>query len=403
MLVVVLALAAAVQPDFYGSRAGEVPEKADPVMFVYNLSRTGCDLPGPSGPSTINAESERRLEETLRRAVRVTSDPEEATFFFVPACLTMVLWSTKRSKRTATWRWPSSNGRDARRRAAFEEEVIKAMRGLPYWDRHKGADHLISHIKCPTTTASSWSFAFPRLWGNPAGRFACLETDAKRSRFEGNASLPRAAYRDVKRELQLPHYVAPSEVAEVLSTARRSTDLFFVGSFCCGRKWLKPLLHETEYVAIDREAPFKAAASHDLTTPRARFFLHVHGDSPERKASMQAIAAGTPLMFLDPLTPPLRLHDWKDLGVEAFRGLDRNKLEEDASNGRVSRDAKRLANITPVKEALQTYDDAFLRRFERRREVLLWHTPAFNDRLRRVLAAIFDLPSSRRSSREQQQ
>ena len=95
----------------------------------------------------------------------------------------------------------------------------------------------------------------------------------------------------------------------------------------------------------------------------------------ERRGIYESLAAGTPVIFTSFVAPPLRLADWQSVAVETW---SRQLLASPVINTR------RLSRV------LKNYE-SFMSGFEERREVFLWGTRPFQERLAAVVADVFVL------------
>merc|ERR1711988_81022 len=110
----------------------------------------------------------------------------------------------------------------------------------------------------------------------------------------------------------------------------------------------------------------------------AWFAVEPRGDTPERRNIYEALHAGTPVIFTSPVAPPLRLPSWDGVAIDT------------SMQPWHSDEPPHLPTLRSheVERALSQYDDQ-VADFEAAREVLMWGTPAFQRRLRLVVADVF--------------
>ena len=93
-----------------------------------------------------NANYELELEGELRAIFAVTSDPAQATLFFLPACPSIVFWETAARPDASEdildglTRGPSRN--------TYEAGLIEAMRRVGSWFDEQPERHLITRFNC---------------------------------------------------------------------------------------------------------------------------------------------------------------------------------------------------------------------------------------------------------------
>jgi len=156
-------------------------------------------------------------------------------------------------------------------------------------------------------------------------------------------------------------------------------DFAFVGSLCCGRGWLKELLRPGEQIELnDHLGGEYNAVNATRLLQGARFAVEPRGDTPERRNMYEALHAGTPLIFTSAVAPSLRLPSWDGLAID-------NSVQPWHS---ASAPALPTLRSHEVERALAHYDE-HMAGFEAAREVLVWGTPAFRNRLRLVVTDVF--------------
>merc|ERR1719471_109573 len=162
---------------------------------------------------------DRALVETLEMADQV-SDPEEAELFFVPAYLVsdqtahMYTYSFKPEHRDYAW----FKRRDA--------EIVQFLRTVgPYWDRHGGADHLVTSLAC-TSRGGPVDTMYPQLWNNTLR--ACLEEGIGLGFFNNTKAIKVPYYADPSFRLYKPPIELPPN--------KRSISIFFTGSLIDDRR-----------------------------------------------------------------------------------------------------------------------------------------------------------------------
>lgn len=381
----------------HGAELGSLPvadTKNRLLMYVYDLEAAGVST--HCTDQTGNYGYESHVEEELRHVVNVTKDPNQATFFLLPACLTQFMVEN-------CWRWRPDGQLTLVPDLcmAYESNLTRAMRHVGnFFDRHGGADHLVTALKCPLKKAQGWSAsnhhwfggAYPTLWRDSCTRNVCLETENDK----------HARKRDLTREVHVPYYVPPENVHPPLPPSERDKDLFFVGSYCCGREWLKRTMRPDDQLELFRTEDQTVSSWESKMAEgferqrRARLLVSPHGDSAERIGFYQGVASGTPLLLTESPAPPLRLANWNGIAVDPGDGETFNPEISDKAH------ETDLVSNRAVSETLRNYS-AFLEVFTTKRGVLLWRRPQFRLRLRRVLMAVFPWSIPGREMELQQQ
>jgi len=265
--------------------------------------------------------------------------------------------------------------------ARFERKLLAAMRSVgPYFDSHP-EKHLMTRHKCPYIGEQAWSIGagedvYTTLWRHPKIRYVCLETDAEP---------PPGAVRDWHREVHIPYYVPGTTLERPRRQAERARDFGFVGSLCCGRGWLKELLRPGETLELSNHmgAQYDAENATRLLAS-SRFAVEPRGDTPERRNMYEALHAGTPLVFTSSVAPPLRLPGWEGLAIETSV----TNWDEHRNGHEHPKYSLHTLRSREVERALARYDE-YIAGFEAAREVLVWGTLAFRNRLRLVVTDVF--------------
>jgi hypothetical protein len=169
------------------------PEARDLRVFVYDLPE---HLMGATATPDPNREFERQMPRLIRESPAYTSNASEAHLFYVPAQLSHFFMRHRSDALFA----------NCEKCKALDAEIVSHLNQAgPYFKRHRGADHIITSLRCPLTggRATRFEHAFPFLWGRAAGSslvHLCLQ------------SLSYAT-QDRSRGIHMPYYVDYSEFA----------------------------------------------------------------------------------------------------------------------------------------------------------------------------------------------
>lgn len=126
--------------------------------------------------------------------------------------------------------------------------------------------------------------------------------------------------------------VAASTLVKPLPKAKRLRTFAFFGSLCCDRSYLIQALDDGESVAheiADMRTAMNATAFDDRAylgermrnwsslVRTSQFVVEPYGDTPEREQIYSALHQGTPLVFPDPVMPPLGLGTWNGTAISS--------------------------------------------------------------------------------------
>lgn len=345
-------------------------------MYVYRLNNTGCHQSVAPFTSASNFLFESHIEEELRAITNVTSDPEEADIFFVPACLTQA-WE-------AQWQWsPSGNltSKCVQCLNTHERQVLADMRAVgPYYkkwpERHLLNRHACPHTNQPSSVAiGAGQPVYLDLWHRKGLRYVCVETSVPDQMARYNMSF------DASRAVHVPYWTNATLLAAPLPYANRTRNIGFAGSFCCGRQHLKQVVGAKNVFQIpdirtmgnaeaNDDALIVASAMRNITDyiRTSRFIIEPHGDTPERMQIYTALLEGTPVIFPNYVAPPLGLANWNGAAITSSVPLE----------------------SPAFKVAMTAYQDSMMMRFGTARLPFLWGTHAFRSHLQGVLHQTFE-------------
>ena len=264
------------------------------ALFVYDVPVTDADQLDPTFPSHKWSVLRAFIELAQKSAYR-TWNPACANVFLIPI---------------ATDQYARQHGLSRARQ--LDERIDEEMRRVgPWWDT-KRSQHVVPSVGCPPMGYEGKA-GFPKLHARTIR--ACMHADA--NRFERS------------RALHLPYYVPNGQFANTSGSANRSLLAFMSASkntiFADVNRFrqqvetfLQTRTLSYEVLLVRRSNSSMKLASDSMPTrasllrdpedatrlasllSRAKFQLIPPGDSMERAARDQSIAAGTVPVFLGP-------------------------------------------------------------------------------------------------------
>lgn len=356
---------ACLEQDEYGTISTHIYERtatreSTPLMYVYNLSGVpgnGYCVPGGNN----NFAWERHVEANLRQVFRTTMDAARADFFLVPACLTSY-WAQG-------WEWDAAASKLSsciNCTDTAERKILEVMERVGDWFHRYPDRHLVYRHRCPFLRDDDWKIGagdrvYGTLWFNSQVRYVCLETD------NDHRYVP-----DLDRQVHIPYYVPTTAIP--LAKKNRVRSLGFIGTFCCGRGWVQHVLKSQDYMTLRSHVSHDLNASSVAEFARSSYFmLQPAGDTPERRGIYESVSLGTPVILTSFVAPPLRLPDWQSVAIESW-------------SGRLP--ASPVINTRRLLRLIRNYD-SFMSDFAQRREILLWGTRPFLQRLAAVVTDVF--------------
>jgi len=248
---------------------------------------------------------DKALALVLEQAEQV-SDPERAELFFVPSYLVSMLQFEFIGWINVTEALGPM--------LAHDKAIVDFMRKVgPYWDRHGGADHLVSALQCGLI-GSPLDQAYPQLWNRTIK--ACLH------------GVAHGVY--TSRDIHVPYYQDPSfspyTPRPEVPPHNRSHSVYFSGSIMPGREWVEEGLAripQSLFLPIERWGQEFSDRNALITEvlrnmSQSQFVLVPVGDSPESLRFQQAIEVGAiPIVVSDMFQYPFEDYiPWKSFTVQ---------------------------------------------------------------------------------------
>tara|TARA_B100001741_G_scaffold58035_1_gene45453 strand:- start:3973 stop:5778 length:1806 start_codon:yes stop_codon:yes gene_type:complete len=277
-------------------------------VYIYDITDINNDHKA-CNTNSKNFAWELALHDVIKRTYKVVTHPEKADFFYLPACLS-ILWENH-------WKWEGTRLLSCVYCIKkYENDLIQRMHTVGKYHIKQAHLHLVPRLRCPRYPEEiDWVFRdiYTTLWQSSIFKYACIETKS--------LSPSMRAY---NRELHLPYY---STFKKSLDT--KSHKISFIGSKCCQRTnflnslegLIDPLFMEHFSENKTRDAKLLPAIEKKLSS--SSYSLQFHGDTPERIGIYQSIIKNSIPVFMDKVTPPLHLKNWKNIGVELWKNDDK--------------------------------------------------------------------------------
>ena len=415
-------------------------------LYVYDLSsvkggpRCSTSARKGVGSAQDNFQWESHLEGSLRKVLRLTSDPSTADVFLLPACLSQEWSRYWHFTRVLQWQGPEKgkivpfpNITCIKCLDSFEEQLLRTMRTVGPWFDTQPEKHLVMRHLCPILSEADteplpwWTLVggtrsiFGSLWQHPRVRYACIEHIQPAQQWEFGYPLPAVGIkqkfwrpsvmswaflsRDVNRELHVPYYTSAVTALSPPGHAERTRDFGFAGTMCCDRSWLtRELVIGDLLLGPNRSSGF--LGQHDMLIAflrSARFVVHPHGDTQERLNIYQALHSGTPVALPSHVIPPLGMMSWGRAAVDASaaplgteRAFDMLSWTSEQRRRTLTRPwwprppkpPPATLRTRAMRHALQHYSE-WMQGFEEARAPFLWGSDAFNAQLIRALEVLF--------------